>query len=527
MKTRSRCLLGVVVVAALVVWAVGARAETWQLEMKTLKDARDDHGAVPVTQLVEWTASQSFFAQLGGSADRRVREEGKPEFDKVITKEPAEYAAKYPFRGVVKLGDSHYGFVMDVAKPKEDVKDKKDEAKKDAEKTEAKDAEDSKKEAAVPKKDPMAVAPFTRLYFDLNHNGDLTDDGVIESSQARNLASSYARSAFPPTAVTIESGGKKIDFAFSMDVYTYTAGRDASGMYSFAHGQLKAATYRQGEVSLGDKKYRAFLVDYNGNGRFNDASMVDPNVGSGDDTVYASDGDRLYLVAPDANLAGFSPYDPTTFDGTHLVGQRTALDGRFFDMSVSPSGDTLSLVPSEAPVGYVTNPNKGYRALDYNKDGVLKVIGDADGKAPLPEGQWRLLSYTIDQTGYAKPADEKADSQGPSLLEALGSALLGGPSGPQQIRRTFVSAQARRSAKAVTVAKDATVELPFGPPYRPMVSVQYRSGKDQVQLGLSIVGRADEVCTDLTVDGTNPPKPELTISTEDGKEVVTGNFEYG
>ena len=76
------------------------------------------------------------FARIG-------REDGdESAFKKVVKREPAKYVSTHPFRGVATLGSKQYGFVLD----KQDAK-----------------SED-----------------FDRLYFDLNGNGDLTDDKPIE-----------------------------------------------------------------------------------------------------------------------------------------------------------------------------------------------------------------------------------------------------------------------------------------------------------------------------------------------------------
>lgn len=77
------------------------------------------------------------------------------------------------------------------------------------------------------------------------------------------------------------------------------------------------------------------------------------------------------------------------------------------------------------------------------------------------------------------------------------------------------------------VVEGETVELPFGEPFTPEVKVGYRQGADKVSLSMSLVGSAGEVCTNLMVNGSRPGKPKLTISTEKGEVVDTGNFEYG
>ena len=71
--------------------------------------------------------------------------------------------------------------------------------------------------------------------------------------------------------------------------------------------------------------------------------------------------------------------------------------------------------------------------------------------------------------------------------------------------------------------------MPFGPPYRPVVTASpapVRAGQT-AQLALSLVGSGGEVCSNLRVDGKRPEKPEFTISTADGEEVERGTFEYG
>jgi hypothetical protein len=91
-----------------------------------------------------------------------------------------------------------------------------------------------------------------------------------------------------------------------------------------------------------------------------------------------------------------------------------------------------------------------------------------------------------------------------------------------------VQAEATAAYREVDVRKDETVEMPFGPPYKPQVSVGYLDKeKKTARLSLSLVGSAGEVCSDLEVKGGRPAKPEFTITDPQGKEVVKGAFEYG
>ena len=126
----------------------------------------------------------------------------------------------------------------------------------------------------------------------------------------------------------------------------------------------------------------------------------------------------LYLIDPDAVVdRRANPYDPSSNEALHYVAKQVNLGGRFFDLTITPAGDELTLEPSSIPIGHVTNPNKGYRAIVYGEQGFLKVVGDESGKAPLPVGEWKLASYTIDRTVVDQPV--KDESQETSSFGAL------------------------------------------------------------------------------------------------------------
>jgi hypothetical protein len=234
-------------------------------------------------------------------------------------------------------------------------------------------------------------------------------------------------------------------------------------------------------------------------------------------------GDMVYVDF--SGLSGYMyGYDATANDEQQYLSRWLLLDDRYYDVEITPAGDELTLKPSAVDSGYVTNPNKGYRAVVYNDQGFLKIKGDEAGRCPLPAGQWRLASYTIDRTGYAETAEPDAES--PSLLQSLSQMLTRRPSAPSGPQFTMVSARAKTDYPAVQVKKGETTELPFGPPFKPLVSATSQSSS-RVSLGMSLVGMGGEVCSNLMVDGRRPPDPQFTITAPDGKEVEQGKFEYG
>jgi hypothetical protein len=265
-------------------------------------------------------------------------------------------------------------------------------------------------------------------------------------------------------------------------------------------------------------------------------------------------GDVL-LVDPDPQSARFSGYDLLPHDDCHhQMSKLVNIDGRFYDLKITPTGDELSLTPCALPVGRVTNPNQGFRALLYGDKGTVAVGGGKSSSAAVPSGRWKLLAYTIDRTGLPEPLPKeppaekpkkevagdakKAKKEGGSLLEALARILSGAaesvvPAAPTAFgmpRSTLVSAEATARCKPIEVRAGQTVPLPFGPPYKPVVKVQFfNPGKEsrEAHLALELIGSAGEVCTDLMLDGSRPASPDFTIRAAKGDVVEHGSFKYG
>jgi len=485
----------IVLIAAVVMLAVTCvHAESFRLELKRLSTS----SMTPEESVFQSTYPQSFYMRSGSVSSRSDRE--LPAFSKVIKKEPAKYETDKPFRGVAKLGSQHYGFVLDTA-AKEDDKDKDKEEKK-----------------STGTKQQFEIVRYNRLLFDLNHNGDLTDDEVIKAVEPRGLSrqSNYFNYSFARVDLTIEADGVQMEYAFNFRVYSY-----GSTSYSYANASLNAAAYRDGQITLNGETKRIVLVDYNSNGRFDDGWVIDPNTHYSGGGVYSKAGDMVF-VAPDARVT--SGYSPTENDSQQYLSKLVNIEGSFYDVKTSPAGDKLSLTPSSIPVGHVTNANKGYRAVVYSDIGFMKISGDDSGKATLPEGDWKLASYTIDRTGFAEEAKEKKESA--SLLDTLSAALTQNQP-PSRSRYTRISAHGTDKYTAVKVRGGETVEFPFGQPYTPTVTASHGSGSSTASLAMALVGVGGEQVSGIYVNGSRPPSPEFTITDPDGKKVQTGKFEYG
>ena len=465
---------GVMAAAGVLAFALAAAAaETCTLELKRLESPRG--GIFDEEMMYRYVQPQHYFMQILDGRDVSGDQDAQ-EFAKLVKKEPAAYNSKHPLKRVARLGTAKFAFVVDSTK--------KESKKADEE---------------------NGAQSFDRLYFDRNHNGDLTDDKPIDLSTS------------PRVDLKVPVGEQEIDYSIFLAAYGSFGDDD-----HYVSVSLQAAAYRTGEITLDGKKHRLVLLDFNSNGRFDDAVAIPKDVTMADGGVYSQPGDKLWIDPQPMDAY----YWRITAGSQQYVSKLLNVGGTFYDMKITPAGDKLTLTPATVPTGQVTNGNHAFTAVVYNDDGVfLKIDGGKDRPARLPVGDWKLLEYGIDATGQVEQEDRdaKAKAKSSGLLRAFAKAVIGSV---EQSAYTAVSARGTAAYKPVKVRAGQSTELPFGPPYRPVV----KAGPVQegvAYLQLEIVGSTGEVCEDLTVRGSRPKAPRFTIATKDGKEVASGAFEYG
>jgi hypothetical protein len=380
------------------------------------------------TYLFSQTNPQQVYVKQGDSSKESA-------FHRVVTKEPS-YSAPTPIRGVVKFASHEYGFAIDSGGGK--------------------------------------VAGFNKLYFDLNGNGDLTDDKPISALLANNPGPGMSQSQFPRVDITLEVDGKSIEYAFLPSLLC----RSSDATVTFY-----SAVAREGQIVQGKKKTTLMLLDRNSNGSFGDSVSVRPN-----GTI--AEGDML-LVNPKAKRRGSA--DADLGRDASFVNKTVCINGAFYHLETPPSGETLKLSPAKFAMGYVSNTSPTYRAVIFSADyGVVGIAGTKDQKIAVPEGDWKILSYTIE----------------------AGAA------------RTSIAARFDASSPATKVTKAETAQLPFGPPLHAAVTAMRGEG-NKVYLSLAICGQGGERCTSLYINGNRPPRPKFEIKDKDGKLVHSGAFEWG
>ncbi|MBN2578786.1 MAG: hypothetical protein JXB10_07325 [Pirellulales bacterium] len=520
-RRRGFLFCGLFFTAAAIGFCTVSRAEDCKLELVRLDQS-------PRGNAIYRNASAQYSIKYLGKNARRTG--GEDDFEKLVKKEPEKYVAEDPFRGVVKLGSRQFVFVLD----------KQDKESKD----------------------------YDRLYFDINGNGDLTDekpidaeapkppeitekdgrlivvqDGVTrtyrlpskkisprekdeekeESSEEKKKQekakeamkqrivaniNAYRPLRFPRVDIPIEIDGKKLDYSFFFNSYTRRL-----GVRQYVTVMLTPAVYCRGEIELDGKKTPVVVLDHNSNGRFDDVMTV-MQIGPGE-RLYPQYGDVL-LIDPEH----MTPVEMRRGSSAHrqYLARLNQYEGKFIEMKVSPTGDALSWSPAEAAFGKIVSDHS-FSALELIGDlGYLSLNLPKSQPVEIPAGDWHMLSYVL-QGEQEMPPEAKNETEKKDENQLLREAL----------RKTKRSStlQARGSGKNAIIHIEAgqTATLKYGPPYRLSVTPSYQPGT--VRFSLVMQGAQGEQVTSLTVDGKRPPKPELTITDPKGEVVQKGNFEYG
>ena len=181
--------------------------------------------------------------------------------------------------------------------------------------------------------------------------------------------------------ITLEAKGQSIDYSFLPSLLCQRSGGNKLATVTFY-----AAAYREGYITQGNSRTRLVLLDRNSNGLFDDIASFRPD-GS------VADGDLL-LINPNPKK---SLHRRAILGSDRNFVNKTVCIGReFYRMEVSPSGDSLKLKPATFSMGCVVNSSPSYRATLFCPDyGVVAISGSKDQKISLPEGTWKVLSYSV------------------------------------------------------------------------------------------------------------------------------------
>ena len=348
---------------------------------------------------------------------------------------------------------------------------------------------------------------YNRLVFDLNRNGDLTDDEPLPGDVSSYNRQNYFSCAFPPIDLQIDVDGQTLPYCLRLRIAGSIAPNlemDSSPSPQIYLSVLAHCVYL-GEFALDGAGFRFALADASGNGVFGDAPVVNPGSRYADGALFA--GGDLFVLAP-------SGQPLKSADGV-AFGRNVAVGQRLFEIQLDLAAGSLVLRPLESGIGFLS-PSSPILSMSMlapaSNDSLMVFSGDAP--IPAPAGNWRLLEYRM----------LKKDDWGDVW---------------------FLHGRGASDVSHLPVRDGETIPLPFGEPLKASVaigdhSLRRTATQDLLRISMSLLGNAGERIADLRRFSGNlsqhkmssrsqnrPEEATFRIVKPDGELVFSGSFEYG
>jgi hypothetical protein len=369
---------------------------------------------------------------------------------------------------------------------------------------------------------------YDTLILDLNQNGDLTDDAAASAVTAKatsQLASSSSqRQRFGPIPVPADRRIGGWPLVYYADYYIYnrdlaTARRD-SNIY-LGYLRFKAGWYAETTAEFGGEKHKLAVYDANANFRLGDRTS--PRFYNNNTNWYFSGGDAILI---DANNSGVYEVGSLTNESCPVASvlyhgptpYKAVLAEDFKSIRLDPYAGPLTAV-SVGPRGdQVRTVNLGWE--ETADQWQLIKPGVAGGKMQVPPGRYRLVGCELFTTGAngtpVLASGYKRDLE-PTLAfraDQKNTLLCGAP---LEVK--------------VTAAANLATTLATGTALKDRVTAWLRSNEENksVRINALVNGRGGEIYSSyaMGVEGSSPPKPKFSIAAKGGKEVASGNLEFG
>jgi len=373
---------------------------------------------------------------------------------------------------------------------------------------------------------------YDQLILDLNQNGDLTDDPVIKragTSPAQKTGTqtpatvrreSFRFGPIEVPAAKALGAWRPIYFA-ELTYYRRSTAPSAARLPSSSLGQLRlrAGYYLETAIELDGIKQKIGVVDGNANFRLGDETKPTTYDRGREKSWYFPPADAFLRDTDGSGKFDNRPNDPESSPfGTMLylgaMPYRVTLAENYASLRVEPWTEKLaelSVQPNGDPVRELL--------LAWERkpgDWALIKAGVAHGRAKVPPGKLRLTGCALE--GSAKDGERLS---------------LGG----------FY----RKMDKTVVAPAGQTTTLNCGAPFEVQLTAEKQNRSEMSGLFSDRISTTANVGTVVLIQaeifgaggetfatfakGRNledePAKPRFTIRDKDGKQVASGNLEYG
>jgi hypothetical protein len=372
---------------------------------------------------------------------------------------------------------------------------------------------------------------YDRLILDLNQNGDLTDDAAISPAAGIGPWSNYngqELKLFGPIEAPASKqigAGKPIYYAI-LDLRTNAILKlrknpAAATKDYLGNLRLRADWYLETTVEMDGLKQKVAVIDNDANMRLGD--LCQPNITSdGRWFLGAADGDRLLLEKDDSG----------TNNHSQCFAQILYFDAVPYKIALAADGSSLQVEPWPEPLAEVSLQPHGeqVRSLGLGWESAKGQwqfidVGVAGGKIKVPPGNYGLWSISV-----------SAKSQKAEEITAGGVNM--------DSKKIFVVAPGTTNTLLCGAPLEikVTTERPSEPQagaspggfwssLQSWIRKLFSSEADELRIQAEVMGSGGETYSGFSlVDERGqhqPPKPAFTIATADGKQVASGNMEFG
>jgi hypothetical protein len=372
---------------------------------------------------------------------------------------------------------------------------------------------------------------YDRLILDLNQNGDLTDDAAISPAAGIGSWSNYAGqelTLFGPIEAPASKrlgSGKPIYYAI-LDVRSNAVVKlrknpaAATNVY-LGNLRLRAGWYLETTVEMDGVKQKMAAIDNDANMRLGDLCQpfITPD---GRWFLGAADGDRLLL---DKDGSG-------TNNVSQCFAQILYFDATPYKAALAADCSSLQIEPWPEPLAEVSLQPHGeqVRGLGLGWESAKGQwqfidVGVAGGKIKVPPGNYGL--WAISLSAKTQKAEEITAGGINMNSKKIFSAAAGVTNtllcgAPLEIKVTT----------ELTGGRAGSSPGGFWSSLQSWIGKLFSSEADELQIQAEIVGSGGETYSSFFLKEDKgklcqPPKPIFTVATTDGKEVASGNMEFG
>jgi hypothetical protein len=367
---------------------------------------------------------------------------------------------------------------------------------------------------------------YDQLIVDMNQNGDLTDDPVVQLTEPTTTRSRATprQLLFGPIQSPADKalvGGRPQYFA---EVYLYNSQvtTRSSQAQNLTYGQfmLKAGWYLDATVTVDGTKWKVGVYDGDANQHLGDFAKSQVITNRGSVSWYFRNADS-WLLKRDA-AGGFA--DRSSANEMYPFGPFLYVGAKAYKMVMAPDCRSLRVEPWSEPLAEVALQPQGDQVrsitLAWEQPGgrwqLLRPAVAAGGKVQVPSGNYRLYACNIVGEGAARDrvtlsATRRAVLPPVSVAAGRNNTLACGA--PLDVAVTAVKARPYASRLQLGEAAETAA-----------------SSESELRINAVVTGAGGEIYSTFQKGerpDSKPAPPVFTITDAAGKQLAKGNLEYG